>query len=118
MRCHLKWPNRKKSHNIGETLIKPCALKMVNLVLGGDNEKKNQQLPLSDNTVPRRIEEMSTDIKEQVISEIKDAGLFALQLDESIDVPSSSQLLAFTRYVHDGKFKEEIIFCHPLETTL
>ncbi len=71
----------------------------------------------ADNTLSRRIEEMSTDIKEQVISEIKDAGLFALLLDESTDVSSCSQLFAFTRYVHDGKFKEEFLFCHPLETT-
>ncbi len=65
-----------------------CALKMANLVLGGECENKNQQIPLSDNTVSRRIEEISTDIKEQVISEIKDTGLFALQLDESNDVSS------------------------------
>lgn len=113
----LEIAKQKKPHTIGETLIKPCALKMVNLVLGGDSEKKIQQIPLSDNTVSRRIEEMSIDIKEQVISEIKDAGLFALQLDESTDVSSCSQLLVFTRYVHDGKFKEEFLFCYPLETT-
>ncbi|XP_064099360.1 protein FAM200C-like [Macrobrachium nipponense] len=90
---------------------------MVNLVLGGDSEKKIQQISLCDNTVSTRIEEMSIDIKEQVIREIKDAGLFALQLDESTDVSSYSQFLVFTRYVHEGKFKEEFLFCQPLETT-
>ncbi|XP_064118974.1 protein FAM200C-like [Macrobrachium nipponense] len=49
--------------------------------------------------------------------EIKDAGLFALQLDESTDVSSDSQLLVFTRYVYERKFKEEFLFCQPLETT-
>ncbi|XP_064122498.1 protein FAM200C-like [Macrobrachium nipponense] len=38
---------------------------MVNLVSGGDSEKNIQQISLSDNTVSRRIEEMSIDIKEQ-----------------------------------------------------
>ncbi len=49
-----------------------------------------------------------------MISETKDAGLFALQLDESTDVSSCSQLLVFARYVHDGKFKEEFLFCYSL----
>ena len=90
---------------------------MVNLVLGGDSENKIKQISLSDNTVSRRIEEMSINIKEQVINEIKAAGLFALQLDESTDVSSCAQLIVFTRYIHDGTFKEELLFCSPLETT-
>ncbi|XP_064118975.1 protein FAM200C-like [Macrobrachium nipponense] len=90
---------------------------MVNLVLGGDSEKKNHQISLSDNIVSRRTEEMPIDIKEQVMREIKDAGLFALQLDESTDVSSDSQLLVFTRYVYERKFKGEFLFCQPLETT-
>ena len=80
---------------------------MVNLILGGDSENKIKQISLSDNTVSRRIEEMSINIKEQVINEIKAAGLFALQLDESTDVLSCAQLIVFTRYIHDGTFKEE-----------
>ncbi|XP_066969189.1 protein FAM200C-like [Macrobrachium rosenbergii] len=62
---------------------------------------------------------MSRDIKDQVISEIKAAqfGLLALQLDESTDVSSCSQLLVFVRYVNAGEFKEEFLFCSPLETT-
>lgn len=62
---------------------------------------------------------MSKDIKIQVIEEIKSAtfGLFSIQLDESTDVASCSQLLVFARYVHSGSFKEEFLFCSPLETT-
>ncbi|KAK4324248.1 hypothetical protein Pmani_005088 [Petrolisthes manimaculis] len=47
-----------------------------------------ETLPLSDNTVQRRIADMSTDITDQVVSEIKTAplGTFALQLDETTDV--------------------------------
>ncbi|XP_064078518.1 protein FAM200C-like [Macrobrachium nipponense] len=108
---------QKNPLTIGETLIKPCALKMVNLVLGGDSAKKIQQIALSDNTESRRIEEISIDIKEQVNKEIKDVGLFALQLDESTDASSYSQLIVFTRYAHEGNLKEEFLFCQPLETT-
>ena len=52
-------------------------------------------------------------------SRIKSAAfdLFSIQLDESTDVASCSQLLVFARYVHSGSFKEEFLFCSPLEIT-
>jgi hypothetical protein len=42
--------------------------------------------PLSDNTVMRRTESMSEDIKEQLLTRIKCNPIFALQIDESVDV--------------------------------
>ena len=62
-----------------------------------------------DNTVQRRISLMSEDIKNQVIDQMKSAGLFALQLEESTDVSSCAQLIAFVRYVHKGAFKDEFL---------
>ena len=76
---------QKKAHNIGETLVKPSALAMVRNVLSKESERKIKAIPLSDDTVQRRIDLMANDIKEQVVTEIKDTslfGLFALQLDE------------------------------------
>ncbi|XP_064095674.1 zinc finger BED domain-containing protein 5-like [Macrobrachium nipponense] len=63
---------------------------------------------------------MSIDIKEQVIREIKDAGLFALQLDESTDVSSYSLHLIPNLYLLDTFMRENLekfLFCQPLETT-
>ena len=62
---------------------------------------------------------MATDIKDQVVQEIKSSafGLFSIQLDESTDVASCSQLMVFARYVNSGSFKEEFLFCSPLELT-
>ena len=48
-----------KPYTIGETLIKPCASKMARIVLGEESEMKLQQIPLSNNTVQRRIVELS-----------------------------------------------------------
>lgn len=84
-------------HIISENLVKPCAQKMVGIVLGEKAEAKISAIPLSNNIVHRQISEMSKDIKAQVINEIKSAGLFSLQLDESTDAASSSQLLVFAR---------------------
>ncbi len=64
---------QKQPHTIGETLIKPCTLKMVKLVLGDASERKIQQTSLSNDTVKRRINEMSdnkekSDTGDQIIS--------------------------------------------------
>ena len=109
----------KKPHTIGETLIRPCAKKMFEIVLGKEAEKKIAAISLSNNIVQRRIADMSKDIKEQVVEEILSApfGLFSIQLDESTDVESCSQLMAFVRYIHSGKLKEEFLFCTALKST-
>uniref|UniRef100_UPI00358E3DDC zinc finger BED domain-containing protein 5-like n=1 Tax=Myxine glutinosa TaxID=7769 RepID=UPI00358E3DDC len=108
---------QKKPHTVGETLIKPCALKMARILFGEEAEKKFNKISLSNNTVQRRIADLSGDIKEQVIAEIKDAafGLFSIQLDESTDVSSCSQLIAFVRHVKGDSIKEEFLFCRSLE---
>lgn len=62
---------------------------------------------------------MSDDIKEKVIQEIKSSptGMFAIQLDESTDASSCTQLLVFVRYVFLRDIKEEYLLCTQLETT-
>ena len=43
--------------------------------------------------------------------------MFAVQLEESTDVASCSQLLAFVRYIRKEDVKEEFLYCNSLETT-
>ena len=86
-----------KLYTIGETLIKPCASKMAGIVLGEESKRKLQQSPLSNDIVQRRIVELADNIKEQVIAQIKNSQfvLFSIELDETTNVVSSSQLLVF-----------------------
>ena len=109
---------QKKAHTIGENLILPAAKAMVRCVLGDESEKKLNSISLSNNTVQRRIEEMSPDIFQQVISEISmsESG-FAIQLDESTDVTNCAQLLMFARYVGNEGIKEEFLMNAALEAT-
>ncbi|KAK8389755.1 hypothetical protein O3P69_009033 [Scylla paramamosain] len=80
----------KKPYTIGEELIKPCALEMAKIVLGKEAEKKLQQVSLS-NVIHNRIIDMSDDILEQVVAEIKASPVkISLQVDESIDVSNCS----------------------------
>ena len=99
----------KKSHTIGETLIKPCALNTVKLILGETSAKKIQHVSLSNDTIKRRISLISTDVKQQVMHKIKASPVFSIQFDESVVVPSCSQLLVFVRYVHMEDVKEEFL---------
>ena len=61
----LEIAKQKKPHTIGENLIKPCSLKIVEFMLGKE-KKKIAAVSLSISTIQRRIEDMATDIKDQV----------------------------------------------------
>ena len=108
----------KKAHTISETLLKPCALVMANLVCGPEEAKKLSNVPLCNNTIKRRIDDMSKDIVAQVTQELRESQCrFRLQLDKSTDVASCSQLLVFARYLTGFAVKEEFLFCSPLKAT-
>jgi hypothetical protein len=106
----------KKPHTIDESLIKSCALEMVELVCGLEQRKKVEAfIPLSNNTIYSRISDMSTNILEQVLAELDlSPFLFSMQLDESTNISQCSQLLVFVRYIYSGTSKEEFLFCQPL----
>ncbi|XP_013781361.1 protein ZBED8-like [Limulus polyphemus] len=108
----------KKPHDIAKKLIKPCALDMVEHVCGNKEKQKIQAIPLSNGTIHRRIIEMSQDICQQVIEQIKSSpAKISLQLDESCEVANFSHLLVFVRYICEKELKNEFIFCGPLEQT-
>ncbi|XP_045117651.1 protein ZBED8-like [Portunus trituberculatus] len=106
----------KKPHTVGEELIKPCALEMAKIVLGKEAEKK-LQVSVSNDVIHNRIIDMSGDILEQVVADIKDSPVkISLQVDESTDVSNCCQLLAVVRYVKEKKVEESFLFCQSLKT--
>ncbi|KAG8226053.1 hypothetical protein J437_LFUL005414 [Ladona fulva] len=58
-----------------------------------------QDLQLSRNTVMRRIEVMSGNVKEQLYSYINRCSWFSLPCDESTDISDTAQLLVFVSMV-------------------
>ena len=65
MKSHLKLRS-KQSHTIGKTLVKPCMLKTVKLLLGEAGEAKMREISLSSDTIQRHISDMLKDVKDQV----------------------------------------------------
>jgi len=113
----LRIAKNKKPHTIGENLTKPCILDAVKLVLGEHHFEKINKISLSNNTIKNRIEDMSKNILDTVLNEIKSSPFFVLQLDESTDVASCSQLLVYVQYIKGDDIKEEYLFSESLSTT-
>ena len=105
----LRIAQEKAPHTIAEKLILPCCKDIVRCLIEDDGEN----VPLSIDTVQRRICDIAEDIEQQVVTEIRGAPLnkFAIQLDESTDVSNCVQLLVFARYVKDG----DVIVWNPLQ---
>ena len=97
------WQKLKNHINIGETLLKPCILESVKLVLGEKASQTMKQISLSNDTIKSRIHEMSDKIKSKVLSKIDSSPVFALQLDERTGISNLSQLLVYARYVADER---------------
>ena len=86
---------------MAETLILPACKAIVNEILGPDVAKEIARVPLSDNTIVRRIDDMSADIDNIVLEKMHTSGEFA-QLDESTGISGYGQLLANNMRFVDG----------------
>jgi hypothetical protein len=104
----------KKPHTIGETLLLPAAMKVCEIMDGEKYGEALKTIPFSNNTVILRIESMSEDIKEQLLTRIKCSPIFALQIYESTDVAGLAQLLELVRYCFEEHIQKEFMFCLPL----
>jgi hypothetical protein len=106
----------KASHTIGEKLIKPAALKMARIMCGDTVANKLAMVPLSNDTIRRRINDMSSNILSQTIHAMKLNKKFSLQLDETTDIGNDAQLMVFIRYRTSDNYVEQFLFCRPLTT--
>ena len=88
-------------HTIGEALIIPVLKEVISTVMHENPIKFIQNIPISNNTVKRRIEEMGQDVELQLIKMIQGTE-FALQLDESKLPDNQTLLMAYVRFMNSG----------------
>ena len=96
----------KQPHTITECLVLPCCQEIVNIMKNESAVKEVKKVPLSDNTLSRRIADMSDDILSQLKDILMKREVFALQLDESTDTLGKALLLANVRYIENNSTQE------------
>ena len=57
----------KAAHSAAENLIKPCAIRMVKLVLGTEAATNMKDVPLFNDFIAGRFADMSCDILDQIV---------------------------------------------------
>ncbi len=111
----LLFAKAKKPFSLAEELIIPAAAVLAETLVDKTAADKFKTVPLSNDTVSRRMEKMGTDIVKQLVDKLRAGESFSLQLDESVDVSGQAQLVAFARYVDTSDIREHILFCKTLE---
>ena len=102
-------------HTLAEKYLKP-AYELILLTLCPDKLEEWHQVPLSNNTMKRRIDEMAADVGFQFTKRLKSSPL-AIQLDELTTVSNESLLLGWVRYVFEDNIHEDFLFSTNLRTT-
>ena len=106
-----------KSHTIAETVILLAYQQIVRIIFGEDAVSELNKIPLSNNTISRRIQDMSENIECNIKSKILKHELFALQVEESTDITGKAHLLVFARFIDDKAIVEDFLCCKELPET-
>ncbi|GFX30976.1 SCAN domain-containing protein 3 [Trichonephila clavipes] len=90
-------PNKLKRHF--ETLH---AIEIVETMFGDNFAKELQSIPLSNDTVSRRIDDIVEDVDQQLFGKLRDK-LFSIQLDEATDSNKDAYFIAYVRFWDEWK---------------
>ncbi|GFQ66479.1 zinc finger MYM-type protein 6 [Trichonephila clavata] len=88
----LRIAKTRKSFTTGENLIKPVLIDVCLEMFGLSAVDKIKSIPLSNDTIRRRIEKLSENVEYQLIQKIKESTLFAIQIDESCDISKKGHI--------------------------
>ena len=105
----------EKPHTIKERLVKPAMLICAEELLGEQAANILQKIPLSNDTVKRRQDEVAENLEEQLV-EILKVSKFLLQIDKT-KINNSVLLLAYVRYIDAMVILEEMLFINKLIDT-
>ncbi|GFT68069.1 zinc finger MYM-type protein 6 [Trichonephila clavipes] len=81
----------------------------------GDNfAKELQSIPLSNDTVSRRIDDIVEDVEQQLFGKLRDK-LFSIQLDEATASNKDAHFIAYVRFWDGMSAVEELLSCKPIK---
>ena len=84
---------------------------MAQILLGRNEAKRIDSVPLSDDTVNNRIADIANDILSHLITQIQDSPCrISVRFDETTDIKSISQLAAYVRFVKENAIADEFYF--------
>ena len=83
-------------------------------MLGPKKVKEVRKMPLSADTIKRRIDDMSNNILETLIKKIKAYPKFSIQIDKTTDTSKKAQLLIVVLFVNGDSTTKEYLFCKEL----
>jgi len=86
-----------KPHTIAEELVLPAALDLVSTMIEESAVQKLKAVPLSNNTICRRIDKISEDINDQLVAKMR-GNEFSLQLNEATTSTSNKMLTCCATY--------------------
>jgi len=90
---------KKKPFTDGEDIIRP-ALQIAAKMLGDKSvQARFNEIPLSNNTMTRRVVELAGDVNQQVKLHTSNCAFFSLAMDESTDIRDTAQVSIFIRAV-------------------
>jgi len=85
-------------------------------MIGESAAQKLNAVPLSNNTICRRIDKISDDINDQLVAKMR-GNEFSLQLDEAATSNKDACLICCVRFVdNDDNIVEDLVFCNPFLT--
>ncbi|CAH1977652.1 unnamed protein product [Acanthoscelides obtectus] len=104
-----------KPHTIGEKLILPAVEEVLKTVSHKPASDIIKRIPLRNNTVEKRIDEMSSDIESFLCNYLQTTH-FSIPLDESTLPDNAALLLAYVRFIMNQEIYEELLFARTLIT--
>uniref|UniRef100_A0A0L8GVG6 Uncharacterized protein n=1 Tax=Octopus bimaculoides TaxID=37653 RepID=A0A0L8GVG6_OCTBM len=105
-----------KSHTLTKLIILPACRKMVKTMLGNEAGQKISKIPLSNNTIHRRIMDLSADMEENVQNKLQNSE-FTLQVHESTDISIKAQLLTSIRFIDGNQIINQFFCCKEMPLT-
>lgn len=108
--------NNMKTHTIGENLIKPAYKEMVRIMIGDEVALEIDKITMSNDTITRRINDMSVDIKQHTVEKMK-LSRFILQVDDSTVSDGKCYMIGFVRFVVGYDIVNQFLYLKELKTS-